>query len=221
MCDLGRVWSQTGEDRMIRDVFPAFIKRLGDYVAQGRNRARIVVGTDRKDTLTSGYGEGGKDDPQSGTIDIVAGFSEANPSMQADLSRIYVSGKTDPDDNFGVNVGEKAVGVPAVVAASENVYVIGRKTVKILVGDVALVITEQDIQIIAQRNISITAGSTSITLDQNGNILLGSDAGAPSRILTEQDICVGTDPVTGGPIVSSFLRPDGAAINNQLVKIKI
>ena len=206
---------------MIRDTIPNFIKRISDYVLHGRNRTRIVLGTDRKDSLASGYGEGGKNDVESGAIDIVAGFQQNNPSYTTDGARLYLSGKTDPDDYLGVNAGTKIVGQPAALLASENVYINGRENIKIICGNVQILIDQNNILIKAEQNLSIKCGSSFVKINQDGQISIGSESGPSKRIITEDDISVGTDPVTGGPIISSFTRPDGGVINNQKIVVKL
>lgn len=130
---------------MIRDTIVAFLARTSDYIFSGRNRARIVVGTDRKDTADSGYGAGGQDDPDSSTIDIVVGFdpTSGDPDLENDKSRIYLSEKTDPDDYFNIQVGDSVTGESAGVVISDHIRVIGRKTIKIVGKDFSINIDDQ------------------------------------------------------------------------------
>lgn len=229
---------------VIKDTFSRFFKRLGDFVFEGKNRTMIVLGTDRKKEKTTGYGEGGKNDPESSTIDIVAYYENSDPDYANDRSRIYVSAKTDPDDYFQIERGEKIKEQPAIVLRSDNIYLSSRKTIKIQNGKSHIILKENgDIEIISDniinlnnQNVKTTFGSDgkvalstnndisiknsggSIDLDAAGNITLNAQQGPKGRILTENDVCAGVDPVTGAFIISQFLTPPGN-INNQKIKI--
>lgn len=163
---------------MIFENIPRFFARMTDVVFPGRNRARIVIGTDRKDTATSGYGVGGEDDPESATIDLVAGFgTDSNDiNLPNDKSRIYISGKTDPDNYFDINEGDAVEGEATIVAISDNIYLKSRKKFKIIGPEYSIVVDENG-------NLTIKAGNNEIVMDDSGitikpgsnTINLGSD----------------------------------------------
>lgn len=204
-----------------------FIKRSGDIFFPGRNGAYILIGTDRKDTLNSGYGEGGKNDKSSAAIDIVAGYKKENPDYINDSSRIYISQKTDPDEYFAINAGEKITGQPSIVIKSDNVYIKPRNNFKIVNDKFSILISEDGtINIENNQNIRIKSGQSTIDLAPSGDITLGQDSGQGKRILTEQDVCVGIDPTTGIPIKSTFVtsigidNPLGGKVNNGKIKIR-
>lgn len=198
---------------MIRDRVPRFLKRVSDYVLPGRNRSRIVLGTDRKNTANSGYGDGGKNDTESSSIDLVAGFVKEDPAYKEDKSRVYIAEKTDPDDYFGIEEGPKATGESAVVVKSGNVYIAADSKVKIIHPNFTLVVTSEGVEIKATK-IKMKAGDGTLEILQDGTVNIGSDTGIPKRILTEGDI--GIVSSTGQ---CSFLVP-GAQIFNNKVRIK-
>lgn len=209
---------------MIRDVnMPLFLRRLSDRVYEGRNRTRIVLGTDRLKEEASGWGDGGENDLESGTIDIVAGYQGEHPEYTRDKSRLYVSGKTDPDSYFGIEAGENVRGEPSVVGASDNVYMVGRKRVKIIGPNCSIVITDGEIEIKTSKSMKLKSGEAEISIGPSGEIYLGNSDGIGKKIITEDDICVGVAPSGGGPVACNFKIPASGiypVINNQKVKIK-
>lgn len=146
---------------VILDTIVNFLARASDRVFTGRNRTRIVLGTDRKDTATSGFGEGGEDNVESGTIDIVAGYvpDSGDPQYIQDKSRIYISGKTKPDEYFEFGETDKAEGEPAVVIISDNVYLKARKRIKIINDKFSILVKENG----------------DVTIKSNGKIVFDSN----------------------------------------------
>lgn len=192
-----------GQRKYINLIFediPRFFRRLSDYVISSRNRARIVIGTDRKNTVGSGYGDGGSNDAESATIDIVAGYGASNndPDLQNDKSRLYVSGKTDPDDYFGISKGGAATGEPAIVGISDNVYLKARKKTKIIGPDYSITMIDGDVIVEAQNSIEVKVGSNKVKISAAG-IELDAGQGISGKILTDLDIQAGPIPVTGAP----------------------
>lgn len=155
---------------VILDTIVNFLARAGDRIFTGRNRTRIIMGTDRKDTKDSGYGENGEDDPESGTLDFVAGYdpSSSDQNLRDDKSRLYISGKTDPDDYFGIDLGDKAEGEPAMIQISDNIYLKSRKRIKIL---------NDKFSILVKENGEITIKSDQKIVFDSSNIRIG-DANA-------------------------------------------
>lgn len=203
---------------MIREVFAAFSARLTDYVLQSRNRARIVVGTDRKDAVSSGYGDGGRNDAESASIDIVAGFdgSSENMSFQNDKSRVYISGKTDPDDYLSNNKGPTITGEPAILNISDNILMKARKKVKIVNDNYSIIMNESgEIDIECNSTVTITASGNKVKISASG-IDLDAAQGLTGKIITDNDLCVGIDPVSGGPIISNFKQPGSLVTNNKV-----
>lgn len=206
----------------ILDTFYRFYKRLSDNLFEGKNRTAIIMGTDRKNIKESGYGDGGQNRVESGTIDLVVGYgnnASGDPDYINDKSRIYISGLTDPDDYFGVSRGTNIKEAPAVIIFSDNSYVVARKIVKILTPKNHIILKDNgDIEISSDGDLNINSAKN-VNLNSTENINLNTNQGVGGRIITENDICVGPDS-TGAPVVCSFLAiPLGAVINNSKVKI--
>ena len=127
---------------------PNFIKSKAEKVIKGQNNTYIVLGRDRPRSIFSGYGSLGH--TGCGTIDIVVGRMGPNarsesddgkdlfcdPDFELDAARIYISQKTNVDENFELD------GRPFVPDASERstialkadgIRVVGRENVKIMV----------------------------------------------------------------------------------------
>lgn len=197
----------------------------------GRNASMIVVGTDRKDKVNSGYGDGGKNKPESSMIDLVAGYKGSDVDYLKDSSRIYIAECTDPDDYFGINAGTAQKETPAIVAISDQVYLKARKNIKIINDKFSLVIDENgDFELKTSGNGKFKCGDSELSMGSDGEITLGSPTGQSKRIITEDDLCAGI--VAAGPggagamgagaiVTCSFksIVPPGL-ITNQSIKIR-
>lgn len=211
----------------ILESISTFIKRASDTFFPGRNGAYILIGTDRKDKTDSGYGEGGKNEKGSATVDIAAGHKKSNPDYVNDSSRVYISAKTDPDDYFDITKGQVVKGEPSIVLSSDNTYIKSRKNIKILNDNFSILVSEDgSVLIETSANLKIKSGSGALEIQPSGEITIGAETGTQRRILTEQDVCVGIDPTTGIPIKSTFVtdigidNPLGGKVNNIKVKIR-
>lgn len=205
----------------IREVFEGIRARVSDMVFAGRNRSMITIGTDRKNTRDSGYGDGGENDPDSSVVDIVAGFDpeRTDPDLPNDKSRIYVAEKTDPDDYFSISVGESVEGEPAIVGISDNVYFKARNKIKILNGEVSISIDSGgNIEIESSSKAEIKVGGSKIEISESGEISLNAGQGISGNVLTDLDQSVHIDPITGGQVFANFQRP--AIVSNSKVKVK-
>ncbi len=137
---------------------PGFI--IGDCEKVIDNRQKfqnsaIVFGKDRPRSLLSGYG--GRGDTQASSIDIVVGYQSVkaiqtnaageqvfvDPDFFKDAARIYISQKTDVDENFALAAG--SLGSPgrdssdkipksAVALKADQVRLIGREGIKLVTG---------------------------------------------------------------------------------------
>ena len=126
---------------------PKYIKAKCEKVIKGDNNTFIVLGRDRPKSVFSGYG--GKGHTGAGSIDIVTGrMSCLTPRAQTDIgkglfvdpdfvndaARVYISQKTDIDDNFNI---DGVIGVPDSVARSavalkaDAVRLVARETIKL------------------------------------------------------------------------------------------
>ena len=125
---------------------PEFVQAECETVHQGQNNSFIVLGRDRPASRLSGYG--GSGDTQASMIDLVVGrmgskpMSEdeqgnvvfTDPNFKVDAARIYISQKTDVDENFGLadgNVGnsktKSAVGIKA-----DGIRLVAREGIKLV-----------------------------------------------------------------------------------------
>jgi len=124
---------------------PQIIKTSTEKHIENGHNAGIVLGRDRPASRLSGYG--GRGDTQSATIDIVAGRMGykvkefdgdkriwVDPSFKDDAARIYISQKTDIDENFGL--AEGGVGISRTKSAigikADGVRLIAREGIKLI-----------------------------------------------------------------------------------------
>ena len=107
-----------------------------------------MLGKDRPGSKLSGYG--GRGDGRAGTIDLVTGRMSANPqavdsfgreisadpNFKIDASRIYISQKTDIDDNFDLARGKvgRSTAKAGLAIKSDAVRVISRDGIKLVTG---------------------------------------------------------------------------------------
>lgn len=122
---------------------PIFDRTESEVVISNQNNSWIVLGRDRPASAISGYaGEAGT---QSGMIDLVVGRMSsvkggpksniwASPNMKSDAARIYISQRTDIDENFdlvdggvGNSKGKSGIGIKA-----DAVRIIGREGIKLV-----------------------------------------------------------------------------------------
>lgn len=111
------------------------------------NGAYIVLGSDRPDSVASGYG--GKGSNRAATIDLVVGRMASahqgrgpkegtlvDNSFFADAARIYISEMTDIDKNFDIDTGDEPAvkGHSGIGMKADAIRIIGREGVKIVTG---------------------------------------------------------------------------------------
>jgi hypothetical protein len=129
-------------DKVIEDVPPRFIRRQGDLVQEGSNKTLLVLGTDRPAGAESGLGHsdadgGGKN---TATVHIIAGRKDADPNFKTDSSFIYISQRTNADNNLnlpnlvGGTTTTPAPNEAAAIIKSDNIRVVFRDS-----GDVRIV----------------------------------------------------------------------------------
>ena len=132
-------------DKILESV-PEFISTESEHVIKNQNNSFIVLGRDRPSNRTSGYG--GQGETQCGSIDMVCGRMSgdpravtqdgervyANPDFTMDAARIYISQKTDVDQNFGLVTGR--VGSPrtksGIAIKADGVRIVGREGIKLV-----------------------------------------------------------------------------------------
>ncbi len=150
-----------GYDIMREDV-PRFRQRRGDFVLAGPNNATIVMGRDRRSSVDSGYG----DRPGSGAILLVVGRVAEDPSPEDDRASIYVSARCDPDDVFGLEAGDPASDVSAIVHRADSVRISARSDVKIVVGRAHLLM-KTDGSVVVEGDIQLGAGASERLLKES------------------------------------------------------
>jgi hypothetical protein len=111
-----------------RETVKSFLSRVGDRVIEGSNNTAIILSRDRIDVPDSGIKEG------SGTIDLVVGRETENIDFDKDKARIIISMKTDVDANFGTDsIGKSAGEKPSIIVKADEIRIIARKGMKIVV----------------------------------------------------------------------------------------
>ena len=135
---------------------PTFLQTGNEHIFPKSNtiNAQIVIARDRPNSIFSGYG--GKGHQKCSTIDIVAGRVSSqstttitgetgepeptlvDPSFEHDAARIYISEKTDIDENFNLTdtnrFVHKSEGRSAIGIKADAVRIIGNEGVKIVTG---------------------------------------------------------------------------------------
>jgi len=128
------------------EAIPNYVRAQCETVHEGKNNTYIILGRDRPGLRKSGYG--GKGDTQAGMIDIVVGRmgSEAkdvnkagekvfaDPDLQKDAARIYISQKADIDDYFKLADGTlgNSKSKSAIAIKADDVRVISRQGIKLI-----------------------------------------------------------------------------------------
>ena len=148
-----------------------FNKRLQDTVFSCKNTSRIVIGSDRRDSVDSGY-----DDAEA--IDCVVGVQKENgdPDFENDKSRTYLSSKSNPIDDLGNQDGEALWYIK-----SDNDALIARKDLLIQSKDGKTKIKfNRDGNIEIDGNTKVTVKATEIICD--GKTTIGGTVG--NKVLT-------------------------------------
>lgn len=126
-----------GDERIEPD--PHRVMAPCEIVHKGKNNNYIVFGRDRPGQRNTGYAATG--DTHASMIDIVVGMQAydakddtfIDPDFQKDAARIYISQKTDIDENFLLN-GVVSEATSAVGIHADNVRIASREYVKITAG---------------------------------------------------------------------------------------
>lgn len=183
---------------------PNFISCGSDNVISGHNNTWIVLGRDRVSDRASGYG--GLGDTQAGAIDIVVGrMGDApvaglfvNPDFFRDSARIYISQKTNVDENFKIgNESYRAGlsdGMSAVALKADELRFISRNEIKLVTGTDKL----------NSKGADISGFTSGIDLIANNNVdALQPMVKGDNLVECIKEIVVSLDEVRG--IVSTFL----------------
>lgn len=159
----------------VNEPVPIYHKADGEKVIKGQNNSFIVFGRDRPASLESGYG--GRGETRCGTIDLVVGRMGWDPQKDkvvdnnfgsfiaadkpGDAARIYISQRTDIDDNFGLVDG--AVGnsknLSAIGLKADSIRIVARRGIKIVTGRSPQQRNSLNGKIDAQYGIDLIAGN--------------------------------------------------------------
>lgn len=130
----------------ILEPVPKYIKTSCEKVIEHGHNSWIVLGRDRPKSRLSGYG--GQGHTHCASIDVVVGrlggegktYDDsgntvwADPDFEKDAARIYISQKTDVDDNFGITRGSigNPKGKSAIAIKADGLRLIGREGIKLV-----------------------------------------------------------------------------------------
>jgi len=178
----------------VSEPMPLFEQAGAEKVMENGTNAYVVVGKDRPSSVFSGYG--GRGDSGAGTVDLICGRMSHNPSavnsnneelkadpdFKLDASRVYISQKTDIDDNFDLVDGKvgRSEAKAGIGIKSDAVRIIGREGVKIVTGTDVKDSTGENIYSIS--GIDLIAGNDDVGLQP---LLLGNNTNESLKKLTD------------------------------------
>ena len=188
----GQLGKGVGNSRTIEPM-PKFVQAEAERVLESGTNASIVIGKDRPGSILSGYG--GRGDSGAGNIDMVTGRMShnprqvdengkemrVNPDLKLDASRIYISQKTDIDDNFDIVDGKvgNSKARSAIGIKSDAIRILGREGIKLITGTDVKNSTGEDI--LSVSGIDLIAGNDDSDLQP---IPLGDNLNKSLRRLT-------------------------------------
>jgi hypothetical protein len=186
-------------------LFEAVPKRINapsEHVIAGTNNTWIVLGRDRPASLGSGYGATGVNN--AGAIDICAGMmagsktgaqqiSNVHPNMASDAARIYISAKTDIDENFGLADGKQQ----KLNEGSTK----GKSGIGIKADGVRIVARANGIKLITGKGNFNNTGVLG-EVDSNGNALVPNDLGSIELIAGNDSTDIALSEIIPEPILA-------------------
>jgi hypothetical protein len=141
----GRTGKGIGGSKIVEGV-PRYISSDSEKVIACPSNSSIVLGRDRPASRLSGYG--GSGDTHCASIDLVAGRMASNaastdandsamsvdPNFKIDAARIYISQKTDVDQNFGLASGMvgDATAKSAIGLKADGIRIVAREGIKLI-----------------------------------------------------------------------------------------
>ncbi len=188
-----------GGDHLVEPV-PSFVQAKTEKVISNRYNSWIVLGRDRGDAKESNRasGYGGKGHTQCASIDIVAGRMSPHPrsvgfkdeplycdpifntkatpyGKVTDAARIYISQKTDIDDNFMLADGKigKARARSAIGLKADGIRIMSREGIKLVTR--ADKMNSQGGNVNAIRGVDIIAGNNDQDDDPIQPMVLGDN----------------------------------------------
>ena len=147
------------KDMVYEDV-PILNRRQGDNVVAGQNNATILLGRDRVTSVDTGYGArengGGM---SAGSIHVIAGRRSSDPSIRDDASTLYLSQRSDPDDQAGTDgIGSKLSEMSSAILRADCVRIVPRNDLKVSVGKAYLTMTS-DGKVVVEGDIQLGEGA--------------------------------------------------------------
>jgi hypothetical protein len=182
-----------------------FVARVGDRVIEGSNDSMIVLGRDRPSDIGSGQRQ------RAGTIDIVTGRSvQDNMDLSSDKSRIYVTANSDVDGNFSINVGESSGPSASIGIKSDQIRIIARNGMKLVVEGGNIYIDAQEIFL----------GSNAQEQAVLGNKLVGELTKIIDAISTGPVGALGSIPIPSNPVLVTNLNTIKSLISQNILSRK-
>lgn len=185
---------------------PKFTARVGDRIIEGSNNTIIILGRDRPTDVKSGQTE------NAGTIDLISGRAkDEDIDFANDKSRVYVSMNTDPDGNFNVNVGDSASPGAAIVIKSDEIRVIARNGMKLVVEGGKCLIDAKEINLGANAQDAAMLGDKFVQAIQP--LLQALQAPSPVGLL-------GQIPIISSPALTLAATNFKTALDNTVLSKK-
>ena len=139
----------------VKEAVPEFKKRYADRVIAGSNNSIMVLGTDRISSIQTGHGN----QAAAGSALVAVGRNSENVSFVSDSSFLYLSMKTDADENLGLNNIEfNTNNIPAAIMKSDAIRIVARQNLKIVVGD-AYITIKADGSVVIDGNVQLGSGA--------------------------------------------------------------
>lgn len=129
---------------MVYEAVPALDKREGDTSFANANNSTILLGRDRIDSASTGYGSasvpsGGR---SAGAMHLIVGRRSTSPDLDADSATVYLSQKNDPDLTAGtLSAGRPMTESSAIICRADCMRLVPRNDFKLVCGDAQLLIT--------------------------------------------------------------------------------
>lgn len=141
-------------DHVDENIVPEPLTREGEWFQQGRNNTLIFFGRDRAKKGPATIEDGNNVDG-AGSLLFVVGRHDAdgNPDLTSDDAYLYLSMKTDADQNLGLDgmkggggyeIKPNDPGAKATILTSDHVRLVFRKDIKITFSDGASFIHIKD-----------------------------------------------------------------------------
>jgi len=231
--------------KVIEPVPRSFTLRVGDWAQEGSNNTLIVLGTDRAAngpaTIDDGLGTveadgGGRG---AGSITIVAGRQDpdGNPDQTSDDAFIYLSQRTNADDNLGTGgIVAKTKNQPAFIAKSTDIRLgfggpDGTGCFKLYLDDVdmnryiyidgglmQLSISDDTTVSLVQDTIEVRVASNVIHVDRDGSVSIVTDSRVNVKTKTVVVNC-DTAEITGDVTLDKTLHVQGAVTMGETLSV--